>query len=244
MQISRRVISAIAALAVGASLSGCGAPATPSVVHAATLGPIVALGDSLTYGYGVTLAPYGPAPMFGYPADLERDTGIPVVNAGVSGTTANEVLDPASESEPRPVSLQLPALLALHPRLMIVGFGTNEANRAWPIPQTVAAFQRLLDPIAAAGVPIVLVGTHVNCQLCQPPPPIYGADWDAALTVLANQYNAGLVLDVEHGFPASYMYDWIHCNVQGYQIMADRIEVAVQSKFGFGGSPWTLPCVC
>jgi hypothetical protein len=47
---------------------------------------------------------------------MQRDLGVPVVNAGVSGAMAREVLDPASQpSIARPVALQLAALLALHP---------------------------------------------------------------------------------------------------------------------------------
>jgi lysophospholipase L1-like esterase len=201
----------------------------------------VALGDSLTYGYGggVTIATLGPAPPRSYPWDMAHDLGIPVVNAGISGTTAHEVLDPASAAQTRPVALQLPALLAVHPRLMVVGFGTNEANLGWPIFRTVADFQRLLSLIAAAHVPIVLVGTHLDCTVlpCSPrpagtPPQVYTTAWDAALTSLAAEYHAGLVLDVEHGFTAADMTDWIHCDAQGYQLMADRIEVAVRARLG------------
>jgi lysophospholipase L1-like esterase len=203
-------------------------------------GPIVALGDSLTYGWGtgVTADAYGPAPAHSSPWDMARDLGIPVVNAGISGTTAHEVLDPASElTHPRSVSLQLPALLALHPRLMVVGFGTNEANRGWPLARTVADFRQLLDRISAAHVPMVLVGTHVDCtvQACSPPLPgevvqVYTTAWDAALRELATQYHAGLVLDVQHGFTAADMTDWIHCDALGYQLMADRIETAVRAR--------------
>jgi lysophospholipase L1-like esterase len=115
---------------------------------------------------------------------------------------------------------------------MVVGFGTNEASRGWPLARTVADFRQLLDRIAAAHVPIVLVGTHVDCTPCLPPPPPYAAAWDAALSALAAEYHAGLVLDVEHGFTAADMSDWIHCDALGYQRMADRIEVAVRARLG------------
>jgi lysophospholipase L1-like esterase len=218
------------------------APAPRSTPHPTTapLGPIVALGDSLTYGYGlgVTTAIDGPAPAHSYPWDMARDLGIPVVNAGISGTTAHEVLDPSSASQPRPVDLQLPALLELHPRLMVVGFGTNEAWLGQPIPQAVADLRQLLSLIAAAHVPIVLLGTHLDCtaMACptsnpgQPSPQLYTTAWDAALTALAAEYHAGLVLDVEHGFTPADMTDWIHCDASGYQIMADRIETAVRAR--------------
>ena len=203
------------------------------------LGPIVALGDSITYGYGtgVTSSYFGPAPTNSYPWDMARDLGVPVVNAGISGTTAAEVLDPASESEPRPPSLQLPALLALHPRLMIVGFGTNEANRGWPISQAIDDLRRLLTPIAAAHIPIVLMGTHVDCSVdaCTStpvgtPPQVYTTAWDQALTALGAEFHAGVVLDVEQGLAAAGdMTDWIHPNAAGYQVIADRIEAAVRA---------------
>jgi lysophospholipase L1-like esterase len=175
-------------------------PTPTPIPTPAPSGPIVALGDSITYGYGtgVTTEFFGPAPAHSYPWDMARDLGIPVVNAGISGTTAAEVLDPASAPEPRPAGLQLPALLALHPRLMVVGFGTNEAaNYGWTIVQTVASLR-----------------------------------WDAALRALAAQYHAGLVLDVERGFTAADMTDWIHPNAAGYEVIADRIEPAVRAILG------------
>jgi lysophospholipase L1-like esterase len=215
-------------------------PRPTPVPTPAPSGPIVALGDSLTYGFGngVTNAVLGPPPTHSYPWDMAQNLGIPVVNAGISGTTAEEVLDPASFPQNRPVALQLPALLALHPRLMVVGFGANEANMGWPISRTVADLQRLLTLIAAAHVPIVLVGTHVDCTVdpCTTPTgtarQVYTTAWDAALTSLATEFHAGLVLDVEHGFTAADMTDWIHCDALGYRLMAARIGVAVRAKLG------------
>ena len=216
--------------------------ATPSPGPTSTpapTGPIVALGDSLTFGYGVTLQADGPPPAHSYPWDMARDLGIPVVNAGVNGTTAHEVLDPASETKFRPVALRLPALLALHPRLMVVGFGTNEAYRGWPMARATADLDQLLGRIAAAGVSIVVVGTHIDCTLlpaCATLPGLplqtYTAAWDTALETLALRYHAGLVLAVEHGFAPADFFDSIHCTAQGYQLMADRIEVAVRAKLG------------
>jgi lysophospholipase L1-like esterase len=158
-----------------------------------------------------------------------------VVNAGISGTTAHEVLDPGSEpNHPRPESLRLPALLALHPRLMIVSFGSNEVQRGWPVWQTAADLDRVLSRVAAAGVPMVLVGTHIDCDVspCEGPSPGYRrqsylANWDYALTQLAGRYPAGLVLDVEHGFTRDDLTDWIHPTSLGYWRMAQRIESQV-----------------
>jgi len=236
LTISVAVVALVAALIAAVGPSAVAAPPR----HRGTVarpGPIVALGDSLTYGFGVTGAPHGPAPAHSYPWDMARDLRVPVVNAGISGTTAHEVLDPASDPAPRPESMQLPALLALHPRLVVVEFGSNEAIHGWPIAQTVGDFEQLLSRIAGAHVPLVLVGTHVDCTRdpCVPPPDgstaqVYTTAWDAALTALADEYHAGLVLDVEHGFTEADMTDWIHCSARGYQRMAGRIEAAVRAR--------------
>lgn len=196
--------------------------------------PIVALGDSITFGWGRGASPvaFGPAPTHSYPWYMGRDLDVPVVNAGISGTTAREVLDPSSEpNHPRPSSLQLPALLALHPRLMIVSFGSNEAIRSWPMWQAAADLNRLLARISAAGVPMVLFGTHIDCFVspCPQPGPGYArqrylSNWDTILTQLAGRYQAGLVLDVERGFTADDLTDWIHPTAIGYWRMAQRIE--------------------
>jgi lysophospholipase L1-like esterase len=186
---------------------------------AAALGPIVALGDSLTYGYGTGAgsSPTGPPPAHSYPWYLARDLNLPVVNAGVSGTTAYGLLDSTwAADSTRPPSLRLPALLAMHPRLMIVGFGSNEAIRGWPIRQTAHDLDLLLGRISAAQVPVVLVGTHVDCYVlpCTSDPGYarqrYTEDWDAALGWLATKYSAPVVVDVEDGFTPRDFTDWIH----------------------------------
>lgn len=238
MALSRLLLVAGLVTLVG----GCGSGTFAAAITPASTGHIVALGDSLTWGHGdgVTAEWFGPPPPHSYPWDMETDLGMPVVNAGITGTTARSVYDPDSlNCCPRPVQFQVPALLATRPRLIVVGFGTNEANLRHPIAQTVSEFHVLLDQIAAAGVPMVLFGVHVDCtvQPCSPPGPgetaqVYTTAWDAALRDLASQYHAGLVLDIQHGFTSADMTDWIHCNASGYQKMANQIEPAVRSKLG------------
>lgn len=206
-------------------------PAGPAVPRS-----IVALGDSITYGFGrgAAMAPWGPPPAHSYPWDLERDLGIPVVNAGVSGTTAYGILHPGWDGSHRPDSLELPALLALHPRLVIVGFGSNEAQQGWPIRETAHDLDLLLGRIAAAGVPLVLFGTHVDCveMPCSRPAPgyprqRYTEEWDAALTWLAAKHGAQVVLDVESGFTPEDLTDWIHPSAAGYALIEQRLRPAV-----------------
>lgn len=212
-------------------------PADAGVLPAAGgPGPIVALGDSLTYGYGTGAgsSPTGPPPAHSYPWYMARQLNLPVVNAGVSGTTAYGVLDPTwAADSTRPPSLRLPALLAMHPRLMIVGFGSNEAIRGWPIRETAHDLDLLLGRISAARIPVVLVGTHIDCYVlpCEPAPGYvrqrYTEDWDAALVWLAAKYSAQLVVNVEDGFTANDFTDWLHPSSQGYALIAQRVAPAV-----------------
>lgn len=223
-------------------IAGCGSATYAASLAPVSTGHIVALGDSLTYGFGngVTDQYFGPPQPHSYPWDMEADLGMPVINAGIASTTARSVYDPASlNCCTRPVQYQLPALLGTRPRLVVVGFGTNEANYRHPISQTVAEFHVLLDQIEAAGIPMVLFSVHVDCtvQACTPPGPgetaqVYTTAWDAALRDLASQYHAGVVVDIQRGFTSADMTDWIHCNAQGYQKMANLIESAVRSKLG------------
>lgn len=199
--------------------------------------PIVALGDSITYGYGTGVGPFGPPPDHSYPWDLQRALAIPVVNAGISGSTAHDVLDPSdSPGDPRPMDLRLPALLALQPRVIIVGFGSNEAIRGWPMSRAAADLDELLGRIADARVPIVLFGTHVDCLTMPCPDPApgysrqsYGWEWDVMLRRLASKYGAELVLDVERGFSRADLTDWIHPSATGYALLARRLEPAVRA---------------
>jgi lysophospholipase L1-like esterase len=208
---------------------------------AVAAGPIVALGDSITFGYGTGAgtSPSGPPPAHSYPWYLARELRLPVVNAGVSGTTAYGLLDPtwAADSS-RPAHLRLPALLGMHPRLVIVGFGSNEAIRGWPMRQTVHDLDRLLDTIAAARVPVVLMGTHVDCFVmpCRTAAGYsrqrYTDAWDAALGWLAAKHGAHVVYDVEGGFTPDDFTDWIHPSSQGYALIAQRVAPAVIRALG------------
>jgi len=225
------------------------APPGPAVAEAPASSPtrpIVALGDSITYGFGTGAgsSAFGPPPEHSYPWDLARRLHEPVVNAGVSGTTAYGLLDPSLPADSaRPVSLRLPALLAMHPRLMIVGFGSNEAIRGWPIRETAHDLDLVLDRITGAGVPVVLIGTHVDCFVhsCRTDRGYfrqrYTEDWDSALAWLGAKYAAPVVDDVESGFGSEDLTDWIHPSAQGYELIAERVAPAVLHALGAGDAP-------
>jgi lysophospholipase L1-like esterase len=207
-------------------------------------GPIVAMGDSITYGYGrgTTYTVYGPPPPGSYPWDLQGLLGIPVVNAGFPGDTAYTAMHPPNaEGHYRPPSMRIPAILALRPRLVIVGFGTAEAAYGIPLATAAANLDTLLR--ALGDVPTVIVGTHVDCLAlhCLRPQAVpYTAPWDRTLRVLAARHGAGLVTDVERGLAsAGEMTDGVHPDASGYAIVAGRVAAAVRQRLAWpDGRGW------
>lgn len=110
---------------------------------------VLALGDSLTEGAGVT-------PEEAWPDLLARQTGWVVINGGVSGDTSFAALR------------RLPALLEdEHPVLVLVTLGGNDMLRHIPQQETIANLEKILTLIKAHGAKSVLLAT--------PKPSIAGA---------------------------------------------------------------------
>lgn len=105
---------------------------------------IVAFGDSLTEGFGVTESE-------AYPAVLERRLGekgyaVRVVNAGVSGETTEGGLS------------RTPSVIALTPDLVLLGLGENDALRRIPPEETEKNLRAMLGLFREANIPVILLG--------------------------------------------------------------------------------------
>ena len=99
---------------------------------------VVALGDSLTYGYGAT-------PQTSYPAILAELTGWQIINAGVNGDTSADVLARSA------------AIIAQNPDLVLLGVGGNDVlSRTEPL-TTKANISATIATIKAANIPVVLI---------------------------------------------------------------------------------------
>lgn len=165
-----------------------------------------------------------------------------MVNAGVNGDTAFSTLHPSTPGfGHRPAALQVPALLALHPRLVIVGFGMAEAVYGVPVATAVADLDSLLR--ALGDVPTVIVGSHVDCsviRICRGGDGVrYTSAWDDQLRIIAARHRSGLVLDVEAGLAAAGdMTDELHPNLRGYRVMADRITPVVRDRLAVAARGW------
>jgi len=126
-------------LLTAAALAACGkkAPKHNALPRGSA---VLALGDSLTYGYGAN-------PTESYPARLAELTGWTVTNGGVSGDTSAQAL------------ARLPELLREHtPRLVIISIGGNDFLRRQPENETRTNIRAIIQACKAAGAKTLLVG--------------------------------------------------------------------------------------
>ena len=132
----RRIVLLAAAIALAAA---CGSKAKEGALPPGSR--VVALGDSLTAGAGVT-------PEEAWPNLLAKRTGWAVINGGVSGDTSRAALH------------RLPALLDEHnPVLVLVALGGNDMLRRIPQEETIANLGQTLAMIKAHGAKPVLLAT-------------------------------------------------------------------------------------
>ena len=100
---------------------------------------ILAFGDSITYGYRVSKDS-------SYPSQLEKKTGLHVINAGVSGEESSDGL------------LRLPELLKQKPDLVILCHGGNDILRKRSHVKLKKNLLKMINLIKASGAKVLLVG--------------------------------------------------------------------------------------
>ncbi len=197
----KRMLSMIALLV----LAGAGAHAAPV--------KILALGTSLTQGYGV-------APGLDFTAVLEarlKASGVDakVINAGVSGDTSAGGL------------ARLDWSLADHPDAAIVELGSNDALRGQSPAETQKNLTAILTRLKAAHIPVLLAGMMAPRNLG----PEYAAQFDPIYPRLAKQFGTLLypfLLDGVAMNPKLNQADGIHPNPAGVKIIVERIMPLVK----------------
>jgi acyl-CoA thioesterase I len=197
----------VQALAVAAVL------ATASHAAARTL-RLVALGDSLTAGFGL---PPGKA----FPDRLEaalRANGFDahVINAGVSGDTAADGL--ARYDWAVPVDADA----------LIVELGANDMLRGMKPEATKATLAAILDRARAAHLPTLLAGMRAARN--------FGAEYDRAFDAiypaLAKAYDVPLYpffLDGVAGDPKLNQADGLHPTAEGVEVIVRKILPSVEA---------------
>ncbi|MEN0088121.1 MAG: arylesterase [Pseudomonadota bacterium] len=155
-------MKSVAGVALAAAVS-FGAFVGMSAAQEAGTVRVVALGDSLTAGYGL-------ATNEAFPVQLEaalREVGIPatVENAGVSGDTTTGGLARLDWS-----------LGAENPELVIVALGGNDFLRGIPVERTRQNMEQLAETLESREVPTLVAGMLA--------PPSMGAEYEAAFNAI------------------------------------------------------------
>jgi acyl-CoA thioesterase-1 len=190
--------------------SAAGAPVPASAAGSHVL---VCFGDSITAGYGL-------APGQSFPDALQRQLDAQnyhykVVNQGTSGATTKDA-----------VTL-LPAVLRLHPEVVIVEFGGNDGLRGLPLTQSQHNLDQVLGALAAAHVKVLLAGITL--------PPNYGPDYirsfGEVFRTLAAQHHVAFIPMIYKNLiavPGTIQADGIHPTAKGSEIIARTLLPALK----------------
>ncbi len=169
---------------------------------------ILALGDSLTAGYGLAKAD-------SFPAQLEtalRAQGhqVRVINGGVSGDTSAGGL------------ARMDWLMVEEPDLIIVELGANDALRAIDPAQTLANLDRIVAKSQTAGARVLLAGMLAPPNLGRE----YATQFNAIYPTLADKYGVPLYpffLDGVAAEPQLNQPDGMHPTAEGISVIVQRI---------------------
>ncbi len=181
---------------------------------------ILALGDSLTAGYGL-------APEKSFPSQLEaalarNGVAARVLNGGVSGDTSAGGL------------ARLDWLLAERPDLVIVELGANDSLRGLDPAVTRRNLDAIVARIRAAGADVVLAGMRAPPNLGSE----YGAAFSALYTELAEKHDVAyypFFLEGVAANPALNQEDGIHPTAEGIAVIVENILPVVTNALTEAG---------
>ncbi len=183
---------------------------------------IVAFGDSLTAGLGVS-------PEESYPAELQRRLSAAgyryvVINAGVSGETTAGALR------------RVEWVLNSRPSIVILETGGNDGLRGLDIAETRANLEQIIRRLQVARVTVVLTGIKL--------PPNYGADYigrfAAIYPELAREYRVTLMPFFLEGVATRSdlnQADGIHPTADGYRVIVDHLMPVLEPLMEKAHSP-------
>lgn len=178
---------------------------------------ILALGDSLTAGYGL-------AAEDGFTRQLEaalEEAGVNarVVNGGVSGDTSAGGLARADW------------LLAEEPDLVIIELGANDALRGLEPADTRRNIDALVTKVRESGARVLLVGMMAPPNLGRE----YADEFNRVFPAVAKAHKVALYpffLDGVAADPALNQADGIHPNAKGVSVIVERMLPALLKTLG------------
>jgi acyl-CoA thioesterase I len=172
---------------------------------------VVAFGDSLTAGIGESEGKP-------YTTFLDRDmraAGHPctVVNEGVSGQTAAVALSRVDQ------------IIALHPSLVIVELGGNDALQGREAAQIEADLDVIVQALLRAHVRVVLAGVRLPTGF----DPAYAGRFQSVYSRVAERNHLASAISMVEGLdlPGMLQEDGIHPTVEGNKRLAKNVEPAV-----------------
>ena len=170
---------------------------------------MLALGDSLTEGYGLSKEQAWPALLQSLLHQRGR-TNITLINGGVSGSTSASALS------------RLRWHLKAKPDVLILALGANDGLRGVPVAETRKNLAATLELARQNGLKVLLAGMKM--------PPNYGPDYstqyEKMFKDLSLKYKTAFLPFILEGVaadPAMNLEDGIHPNAAGHKKIAAMI---------------------
>lgn len=189
------------------SMTGCGSEPQQEAVPAGSI--VIALGDSLTYGYGASLDAAYPKVL----ADLSHWT---VINAGVNGDTSADVLARVDD------------ITTQNPDLVLLGVGGNDVLQRVQPETTRANITATIDTLKSANIDVILIAEpHFSASALfgrVSDNPLYEEIADAKEVPL---YSGGWSAVLSDDTLKS---DRIHANAAGYRQFAEGLHDYLQEE--------------
>lgn len=182
------------------------------VVNLGAPGDVVAvLGDSIPAGFGD-----GIGAEHAWPTLVAKRLGLQLVNKSVAGATTERGLSLLDE------------VLSQHPRLVIVELGGNDMMQHTEPEKMAGNLDLIFDRIHKSGAMVLYasVPTPLNGK--------YASAW-AASSRAHGVWHVKNILSGVFGTP-TLMYDAIHPNARGHEVIAERMTAEISSLLRAGDS--------
>ena len=161
---------------------------------------IIAFGDSLTFGMGVP-------PHLTWVGLLEKQFGVPIINAGVNGNTTSDALARLQKE-----------VLDRDPKVVIVELGGNDLLKRIPASEIEKNLDEIVRRIQDQGSAVVLLGADA---------PLGVGGLSGTVKKLGKKYNTAYCPNIMKGILGHTSMllttDQIHPNSKGHALIAKRV---------------------
>lgn len=170
---------------------------------------VIALGDSLTFGYGASSET-------AYPVVLAKKTGWNIINEGINGDTSAGVLK------------RLDGIIEQNPKLVLLGIGGNDVLQRVNSSVTTENITKTVQQLKKSSIPVVLIAEpHFSASA------LFGKASDNPIyEQIAESEKVPAFLNgwSEILSDNSLKSDQIHANAQGYAKFAEMLYEFLQEQ--------------